>query len=80
MVDLVDANGSNTTGKIFLQQLYPHSPVIIKGEIYNLEQGEHGFHVHENGATGNDCKDAGAHFNPTKVRIFILYSLYPLSL
>ena len=71
-VDLVAANGSNTTGKLLIEQLYPYSSVIIKGEVQNLEQGVHGFHVHEIGATGNDCKDAGAHFNPTNVMIFIL--------
>ena len=38
-------------------------------EIENLfPDGEHGFHVHESGATENNCADAGGHFNPTNVR------------
>ena len=73
MVDFVDANGSNITGKVFLQQLTPDSAVMIEGEIYNLKEGLHGFHVHENGETGNDCADAGGHFNPTNVRLTALY-------
>ena len=66
-VDLIEANGSNTTGQLFIQQSTPESDVIIRGDIYNLESGEHGFHVHTDGATGNDCSDAGGHFNPTDV-------------
>uniref|UniRef100_A0A096X912 Superoxide dismutase [Cu-Zn] n=1 Tax=Perinereis nuntia TaxID=460893 RepID=A0A096X912_PERNU len=26
---------------------------------------EHGFHIHEHGKLGNQCKDAGGHYNPT---------------
>jgi len=26
---------------------------------------KHGFHVHEHGALGRSCADAGGHFNPT---------------
>ena len=67
MVDLIEANGSNVTGKLFLRQDTPQSSVRIKGEIYNLKLGLHGFHVHEFGATTNDCLDSGGHFNPTNV-------------
>ena len=42
--------------------------VEIRGSVQNLPKGLHGFHVHENGATGNNCEDAGGHFNPTNVR------------
>merc|ERR1719348_2286697 len=34
------------------------------GKITNLSQGKHGFHVHEKGELGNQCKDAGGHYNP----------------
>ena len=67
---IVEANGSNITGRLFLQQASPESSVKITGEIHNLRVGVHGFHVHENGATGNNCKDAGSHFNPTNVSVF----------
>lgn len=42
--------------------------VTIQGDILNLPPGKHAFHVHTHGLTGNDCKDAGGHFNPTNVR------------
>ena len=29
-----------------------------------LSSGRHGFHIHQEGALGNGCKDAGGHFNP----------------
>merc|ERR1719466_672445 len=34
------------------------------GIIENLTKGKHGFHVHEKGDLGNQCKAAGGHFNP----------------
>jgi len=38
--------------------------VRIVGIIYGLKPGPHGFHVHMNGDTGDNCKAAGGHFNP----------------
>ena len=29
--------------------------------------GPRAFHVHEKGELGNNCKDAGGHYNPTNV-------------
>jgi len=41
--------------------------LMFSGEITGLKPpGNHGFHVHQNGALGNSCKDAGGHFNPGK--------------
>ena len=67
VVNLVEANGSGTTGKLHLVQSSSSSEVTIKGSIYNLQAGIHGFHVHSIGVTGNECADAGSHFNPTGV-------------
>eukprot|EP00092_Neocalanus_flemingeri_P025425 GFUD01027565.1.p1 GENE.GFUD01027565.1~~GFUD01027565.1.p1 ORF type:complete len:200 (-),score=42.30 GFUD01027565.1:94-693(-) len=39
---------------------------MFMGSITNLAEGKHGFHVHEKGDLGNQCKNAGGHFNPTK--------------
>lgn len=64
---LVDANGSGTTGELILVQSGSSSHVTIWGRIYNLLAGTHGIHVHETGATGSNCADAGGHFNPTSV-------------
>lgn len=38
----------------------------ITGHVNNISQGKHGFHVHEKGDLGNQCKNAGGHFNPGK--------------
>jgi Cu-Zn family superoxide dismutase len=54
----------NVFGTLYFAQHHPNSPTIISGRIHGLSPGPHGFHVHENGDTGNDCNNAGAHYNP----------------
>merc|ERR1711962_1000334 len=39
----------------------------IWGTVFDLTVGLHGFHIHEKGQLGNNCKDSGGHFNPSKV-------------
>ena len=68
VVKLVEANGSGTVGKLYLTQSLKSGVVTITGHVSNLKIGRHGFHVHNNGETGNECKDAGGHFNPDDVR------------
>ena len=41
--------------------------VVISGNVEGLSKGYHGFHIHQEGELGNDCKDAKGHFNPLKV-------------
>ena len=67
VVHLVEANSSGVTGRLILVQFAASSEVKIWGYISNLSAGAHGFHVHETGATGNNCADAGGHFNPSSV-------------
>ena len=64
----MEANGSGTVGKLYLTQSLKSGIVTITGHVSNLKIGRHGFHVHNNGETGNECKDAGGHFNPDDVR------------
>ena len=66
-VDFVEASESGVKGRLFIEQRYPFKPVTIHGRIYGLKKGFHGFHIHQNGELGNNCKDAGPHFNPFKV-------------
>ena len=68
-VKLVQSHKSGITGELRIEQINGKSEMVITGWVNNLPQGIHGFHVHENGATGNDCADAGAHFNPTNVSL-----------
>ncbi|KAB7496026.1 Superoxide dismutase [Cu-Zn] [Armadillidium nasatum] len=47
-----------------LQITAVHGGIIIKGTIFGLKPGLHGFHFHEEGDLGNECKNAAGHFNP----------------
>lgn len=56
--------GGNVVGTLYLEQIRFVSPVFISGNITGLTEGEHGFHVHEWGDLGDNCKNAGGHYNP----------------
>ena len=63
LVELVPgSDSSQITGRITLVQIQDH--VRIFGQIYGLNPGFHGFHVHAVGDTRDGCKAAGGHFNP----------------
>jgi len=43
-----------------------HDGVLITAKVYNLSDGEHGFHIHTKGDISDmDCKGACDHYNPT---------------
>merc|ERR1719206_733342 len=63
VVELHEAQGSGVTGRLMVEQ-NSHGKIRIVGTVHGLEPGTHGFHVHEHGSIGNDCMDAGGHFNP----------------
>jgi len=64
-VELVAAGESGVGGSLQLVQGPGH--VRILGTVTGLTPGKHGFHVHAKGATGDNCKAAGGHFNPDGV-------------
>ncbi|KAJ6178617.1 hypothetical protein N7519_009078 [Penicillium mononematosum] len=51
------------SGTIILEER--NDGLVIEGQLSGIPLGKHGIHVHEHGATGNQCLDAGGHYNPT---------------
>ena len=73
-VTLISGGDSGVSGQLFLSQSHPNGPVVVKGLIKGLQKGPHGFHVHMKGELGNNCKDAGSHFNPFMASLNLLFS------
>ena len=57
----------NISGTIKFIQNGEESRLKVSGTISGLTEGPHGFHVHQNPELGNNCMDAGPHFNPNEV-------------
>ncbi|CAG8721646.1 19503_t:CDS:10, partial [Cetraspora pellucida] len=53
-----------TCGIVTFTQENENAPTTIDVNISGLEQGQHGFHVHEFGDNTNGCTSAGEHYNP----------------
>ena len=49
--------------------------VFVTGTISGLKPGRHGFHVHQEGNLGNNCKASGGHYNPAGVSTYANYSI-----
>ena len=58
------APDSKVAGKVFLTDT-PEG-LKIEANFMSVSPGKHGFHIHENGACGEEGKAAGGHFNPDK--------------
>lgn len=67
---LAESNSAQISATISFRQDSPDAPLRIEGHISGLPQGQHGFHVHQNGDTSDQCMAAGPHFNPTQVRVW----------
>ena len=68
-VQLVPGGDSGVNGTLYMKQNTVGGAVLITGVIHNLSEGKHGFHIHMDGKLGNNCKDAGGHFNPFMVSV-----------
>lgn len=63
--NLIASKDSTVSGQIYLSQVSQNDPVAIQVTVQGLKPpGLHGFHLHRDGNTTDDCKAAGPHFNP----------------
>lgn len=62
-----DSNVNNVSANLLFEQKSPDGPLRITGEVSGLSEGNHGFHVHNNSDTADECMAAGGHYNPKKV-------------
>lgn len=58
VAEIEPINGGNLSGRIVFEEVGDY--VRISGTVEGLEEGKHGFHIHE----GTSCSDRGGHFNP----------------
>ena len=62
---------TNTNSVMGLAKLYQASDddqMVITAKVSGLNADQqHGFHVHANGFTNDDCTTSGGHFNPFEV-------------
>ena len=64
MVTLTPQSGSSVQGSVHFMQIKDGS-VEVKADLTGVPAGEHGFHLHDKGACGDNGNAAGGHFNPT---------------
>jgi len=59
------------SGQVQLNQASKDAAVEMTVSVHGLTPpGLHGFHLHRDGNTDDDCKAAGPHFNPFNVICF----------
>jgi Cu-Zn family superoxide dismutase len=59
------------SGQVQLYQASKNEQVDMRVLVHGLTPpGPHGFHLHRDGSTNDDCKAAGPHFNPFNVICF----------
>lgn len=54
--------GSPVSGVVRLEE--KDGSLFVSAQFQGVPAGKHGFHIHENGACGDEGKAAGGHFNP----------------
>ncbi len=63
-ISIIHKNDSNITG--YIKFVNTKRGVKVIYDIKGMEDGLHGFHIHEYGDLHNGCDSAGSHFNPDK--------------
>ncbi|KAI5121085.1 hypothetical protein M0805_008598 [Coniferiporia weirii] len=62
---VVLSGDSDVTGTVYFSQAGASAPVLVSGEIKNLDpNAKRGFHIHQLGDATSGCTSAGPHFNP----------------
>ena len=56
---------SKVSGEVVLTE--ENNGLTVEAKLSNLSEGNHGFHIHENGKCDDAGKAAGGHFNPDGV-------------
>ncbi|ORX83864.1 copper/zinc binding superoxide dismutase [Basidiobolus meristosporus CBS 931.73] len=51
-------------GTIRFTQMNDDDIVAVHGNLTGLTPGKHGLHIHQYGDIGNECSNAGPHYNP----------------
>ena len=59
------AEGSDISGKADFMDTPEGLKISV--DLENVPPGSHGFHIHENGACGDEGKAAGGHYNPNQM-------------
>ncbi|KAK9727423.1 Superoxide dismutase [Cu-Zn] [Basidiobolus ranarum] len=60
----INMSNSSIKGIIHFTQMSDDDTVTIHGNLTGLAPGQHGLHIHQYGDLGNECINAGPHFNP----------------
>ena len=61
---IIKSNNNKVKGVVLFEQ--KEDKVKVTYNIKGMDDGHHGFHIHEKGDLRNKCKNAGPHFNPNK--------------
>ncbi len=62
VADLQPTEGNDISGRVSFTQ--EPGGVQVIADVRGLSEGQHGFHVHENGDCGDNAQAAGGHYNP----------------
>jgi superoxide dismutase, Cu-Zn family len=62
-VEIYDSNFKHY-GDIKISEIKGYNGVLIYYDLFNLNPGKHGFHLHEKSDSKYNCDNMGSHYNP----------------